>query len=84
MDLKPLVYTFEVVEQDGQPAFSICVSTGSVDNIKPELLLSSVYEKLGLEYNPFAIAIHRNDVYTTDEKTNKLVSLLELGTILEA
>ena len=83
MDLKPLVYTFEVVEKDEKPAFSICVSTGSVDNIKPELLLSSVYEKLGLEYNPFAIAIHRNDVYTTDEKTNKLVSLLELGTILE-
>ena len=47
---------------EDKPAFYINVSTGSVDNIKPELLLSSIYEKLGLEYNEFAIAIHRKDV----------------------
>lgn len=79
MDLKPLVYDFKAVEQDGKPAFYINVSTGSVDNIKPELLLASMYEKLGLEYNESAIAIHRKDVYATDEKTGKRVSLLEMG-----
>jgi hypothetical protein len=50
-----------------------------VDNIKPELVLASIYEKLGLEYNESAIAIHRIDTYTTDEKTGKLVSLLNIG-----
>ena len=79
IDLKPLVYDFKVIEQDGKPAFYINVSTGSVDNIKPELLLASMYEKLGLEYQEEAIAIHRIDVYATDEKTGKRVSLLEMG-----
>jgi len=79
VDLKPLVYAFDVMEQDGKPAFYINVSTGSVDNIKPELLLASMYEKLGLEYNESAIAIHRKDVYAVDEKSGKKVSLLDLG-----
>lgn len=83
VDLKPLVYAFDVMEEDGKPAFYINVSTGSVDNIKPELLLASMYEKLGLEYNESAIAIHRKDVYAIDEKTKKYVSLLELGEIIK-
>lgn len=80
VDLKPLVYAFDVIEVDNKPAFYINVSTGSVDNIKPELLLSSVYEKLGLEYNEASIAIHRKDVYAIVEKTGERVSLLDLGT----
>lgn len=79
VDLKPLVYAFDVIEEDGKPAFYINVSTGSVDNIKPELLLASMYEKLGMEYNESAIAIHRKDVYAMDEKSGKKVSLLDLG-----
>ena len=79
VDLKPLVYAFDVIEEDGKPAFYINVSTGSVDNIKPELLLASMYEKLGMEYNESAIAIHRKDVYAIDEKSGKKVSLLDLG-----
>ena len=80
MDLKPLVYAFDLREIDGEPAFYLNVCTGSVDNIKPELVLSSVYEKLGVEYNESAITIHRIDTYATDEKPGERVSLLELGT----
>lgn len=82
VDLKPLVYAFDVIEEDGKPAFYINVSTGSVDNIKPELLLASMYEKLGLEYNESAIAIHRKDVYAIDEKSGKKVSLLDMGEVI--
>ncbi len=82
VDLKPLVYGFEVIEVEGKPAFYINVSTGSVDNIKPELLLSSIYEKLGLEYNESAIAIHRKDVYAVGDKTKTFVSLLDLGKVI--
>ena len=82
VDLKPLVYAFDVIEEDGKPAFYINVSTGSVDNIKPELLVSSIYEKLGLEYNESAIAIHRKDVYAVDELSKKFVSLLDLGEVI--
>ena len=52
------------------------------DNIKPELLVSSIYEKLGLEYNESAIAIHRKDVYAVDELSKKFVSLLDLGEVI--
>ena len=83
VDLKPLVYAFDVIEVDGKPAFYINVSTGSVDNIKPELLISSIYEKLGLEYNESSIAIHRKDVYAIDDKTGNRVSLLDLGTEIQ-
>ena len=83
VDLKPLVYAFDVIEEDGKPAFYINVSTGSVDNIKPELLLASMYEKFGLEYNESAIAIHRKDVYALDETTKKYVSLLDLGEVIQ-
>ena len=82
MDLKPLVYAFEVREVDGKPAFYLNVCTGSVDNIKPELVLTSMYEKLGIEYNENAIAIHRIDTYTTDEKTGAQISLLDMGKII--
>ena len=83
MDLKPLVYAFEVKEIEGKPVFSICVSTGSVNNIKPELVLSSMYEKLGVEYNDSAVAIHRIDTYTTDTATGKRIPLLDLGVELK-
>ena len=83
VDLNPLVYAFDVIEVDDKPAFYINVSTGSVNNIKPELLLSSVYEKLGLEYNDAAIAIHRKDVYAIDDKTGNRVSLLDLGSVIQ-
>ena len=83
IDLKPLVYDFKVQEQDGKPAFYINVSTGSVDNIKPELLLTSMYEKLGLEYKEEAIASQRIDVYATDDQTGKRISLLEMGEIIK-
>lgn len=78
VDLKPLVYKFEVIEKDKKPAFFLQVSTGSNDNIKPELVLASVYEKCGKEYNSSAIQIHRNEVYARDEKEN-LVTLLSMG-----
>ena len=38
-----------------------------------------MYEKLGLEYNESAIAIHRKDVYAFDETNKTYVSLLDLG-----
>lgn len=83
VDLKPLVYAFDVIEEDGKPAFYINVSTGSVDNIKPELLLASMYEKLGLEYNESAIAIHRKDVYAIDDKSGEKMPLLDFGEVIK-
>jgi radical SAM-linked protein len=66
VDLKPLVYRFSVEEQDGKPTFFLQVSTGSVDNIKPELVLSSVCERFGISYEERQVQIHRIEVYGRD------------------
>jgi radical SAM-linked protein len=64
VDLKPLVYRFSAEEDCcGKPQFFLQVSTGSVDNIKPELVLSSVCDRCGIDYNADAIQIHRLEVY---------------------
>lgn len=79
MDLKQLVYDFKVTEQDGKPAFYLNVCTGSSDNLKPELVLESLYQYLGLEYNVNAIQIHRIDVYAKTEDEKGYISLGKMG-----
>lgn len=82
IDLKPLIYDFQILPQQrgyaGHPAFYLSVSTGSTDNLKPELVLEAFYAYLGLEYNPYAMQIHRRDTYYTDSSGEKK-PLLQAG-----
>lgn len=79
VDLKPLVYAFDVLEDEqGNPSFFLKVSTGSIDNIKPELVLHALYDKLGIIFDERAIQIHRLEVYTRSEE-GILCSLLAMG-----
>ena len=78
VDIKPLVYRFEVKEADKKPVFEMQVSTGSTDNIKPEFVLEAIYKSCGLEYEPLSIQIHRQEVYARDEH-GELISLLDMG-----
>lgn len=78
IDLKPLVYAFEIHETERGMSFYFMLSTGSTDNIKPELVLESIYSKCGLSYDPFAIQIHRLDVYAKTQE-EQFVPLLALG-----
>ena len=79
MDLKQLVYDFQVKEQDGKPYFYLKVCTGSTDNVKPELVLEAFYEFLGLTYEPMAFQIERIDVYAKDETSGQFISLDAMG-----
>lgn len=81
VDLKPLVYACSVSERDGRPEFFLSVSTGSTDNIKPELVLSSIYEKCGLTYREEALQIHRVEVYARDEN-GRLIALSDMGEVI--
>ena len=54
---------FSVKEKDGKPVFYLNLSTGSNDNVKPELVVEALFAHMGLTYNPSAIQIHRIDVY---------------------
>lgn len=62
VDLKPLIYRFTVEEQNDSPVFFLQVSSGSTDNIKPELVLSSILERLGKSFDSSAVQIHRLEV----------------------
>lgn len=81
MDLKPLVYDFTMREKDGKPVFYLNLSTGSNDNVKPELVVEALFAHMGLDYNESAIQIHRIDVYAL-ASDNTFISLGDMGTII--
>ena len=87
MDLKPLVYDFSMREKDGKPVFYLNLSTGSTDNVKPELVVEALFAHMGLEYHSSAMQIHRIDVYAhatevAGEAPNTFISLGDMGTII--
>ena len=61
-DLRISVKNEEFCCEDEDPVFYLKVSTGSNDNIKPELVFQAFYEFLGMENN-YDIAIHRLNLY---------------------
>ena len=67
LDLKALVYDLHRV---GEKGIFLSVSTGSTDNLKPELVLQTCYEQSGRAYSPFTFQIEREEVYglTADGK----------------
>ena len=82
IDLKQLVYEFKVLLVKGKPAFYVKVSTGSSDNIKPELVLEHFYQYLGAELQKFTFQTHRHDVYT-GSVAEGFCSLNEMGEVIE-
>ncbi|MCR5396047.1 MAG: TIGR03936 family radical SAM-associated protein [Lachnospiraceae bacterium] len=61
-DLKVDIKNDEFCCEATDPVFVLQVSTGSNDNIKPELVFSALYRYLGIEEEP-VIAIHRVELY---------------------
>ena len=59
--------------------------TGSVENVKPELVMEAFYHSIGVEMPEFALLIHRQEIYADmgDEGEHRFVSLEELGDIIE-
>ncbi len=79
IDLKQLIYEFRLLDMDMEaPAFYLKVSTGSTDNLKPELVMEHFYRYLGLTLSDFTFLTHRIDVYT-GTREDGFVSLLDLG-----
>lgn len=81
VDLKPLVYR---LERRGESVF-MQVSTGSTDNIKPELVMEAFYQSLGKEYPPYAMQIQREEVYADmgSDGNRRLAALEDLGEDIE-
>lgn len=82
MNLKQLVYDFQVKEKEGKPSFYLNLCTGSSDNLKPELVLESLFLAMEIAYDANAIQIHRRDVYALNEDGSGYLSLGEMGEII--
>lgn len=74
LDIKPLIYQMQ--ERDG--GIYLFLSAGSVENIKPELVMEAMCGYLNLPYQKLAFRIHRLETYMRAEN-GQLVSLLEAG-----
>lgn len=80
-DIKPWIYQLDL-KDDG---VFMQLSSGSVHNLKPDLVMEAFAKYLGAELDPFALLIHRQEVYADlgTENSRKLVSLEDLGTVIE-
>ena len=78
LDLKPLIYRFNIEVKDGVPVYDLLLSSGSTDNIKPELVIKAFHEYLGLpEFDELTLDIHRVDMFTGE--ADSFVSLGDIG-----
>ena len=82
VDLKPMLYKTEI--RDG--GIFMQVACGSVNNLKPELVMEAFAKDAGIELPPFSLEVCRLEVYADlgDETTKKLVPLEELGEDIES
>ena len=78
IDIRPLIY--ELYADDEELAVNMLISSGSTDNLKPELVIDSLAGVCGYEFDTTALLIKRTDQYTY--LNNKLVSLDEIGKII--
>lgn len=73
VNIKPMIYEFDVRED----SVYMLVATGSVENLKPELVMQALAKYLKLEPEEVSFAHHRLDVYANvgTETEKKFVSL---------
>lgn len=81
LDLKPLVYAFSASGTEEQPEFFLSVSTGSTDNVRPELVMAALGERCGLGDCSGVLQIHRKEVYARDA-AGTLIPLAAMGEVI--
>ncbi len=73
IDLKPSIYRHEETED----TVMLCLSCGSVTNIKPELVMEALYRQQGAQLDEFGLLIRRLELYTIQDQ--RFLSLNEIG-----
>lgn len=73
VDIRPMIYEMNV--KDGHIFMKL--ATGSVNNLKPNLVMEAFCRYLGVEYEKFAFQIHRLETYL--EQDGKLLPLGSAG-----
>lgn len=77
VDLKALVYNFEIESDENSPVFKLFLASGSENNIKPDFVIEKFYEYMKIPFDVLDFNIHRNDIYTKVDE--KFVSLNDVG-----
>ncbi len=77
VDIRPWIYECKLEED----VITMQVSTGSVRNLKPELLMKSFGDWAGIEIPALALLVHRKEIYADmgNNSDRKLVTLEALG-----
>lgn len=77
VDIRPLIYQMEVC--GGQIFMKL--ASGSVQNLKPDLVMTAFYRFMGMQEQPDCLMYHRLEMYACIQCDDgeKLVSLEELG-----
>lgn len=83
VDLKPCIYE-HALTADGEGIF-LKLSSGSANNIKPELVLEAYCNSMSKEYPQFGFAINREEVYADkgSENAHEFVTLESFGEDIE-
>ena len=91
MDIKPFIYYFSFDKADfnkqadtygNRVTLYLRLATGSVTNIKPELVMEAFCQYIGIAFNKYAWGYHRLEVYANMGKDDEreFVPLDDLGT----
>ena len=67
IDMKTLIYQMEITSEH---EIKMLVSAGSIDHLKPSLIIESFLHTQGEELKPFALAVHRIDTYLQGQDEN--------------
>ena len=59
VDIKPMIYKFEIQDE----SVYMQVATGSVENLKPELVMQALCHFLGVDTDKVSFAHHRLNIY---------------------
>lgn len=76
-DIKPMIYTLSIEDE----RIFMQVAAGSVNNLKPELVMEAFYNYLETDFDKFAFYIHRKEVLGLSEKDGiqSLIPLEDMG-----
>jgi radical SAM-linked protein len=56
------------------PMFYLFLTSGSMDNLKPELLMQALHQKLGVEFDSANLGIHRLDMFAAEKEGYRSMS----------
>ncbi len=73
VNIREDIHHIELVRENTETFLLIMLSAGSKQNLKPELVMQSMYQIFQWEYNPYTLKYHRIDLFGCSE--SKFISL---------